>query len=72
MRNTQVADYTHLSNLIGGEVIRIKERTPEGWPQVEAYDRLLEYLAKEQLAVLEEKVALLRLLRTHDDDLPIG
>ena len=67
-----MADFTHMANLIGGEVIRIKERTPEGWPQVEAYDRLLTFLAEQQFAVLEEKTKLLRLLRTHDEDMPIG
>lgn len=71
-----MADFTHLMNIIQGEVIRIKERTPEGVPQLEAYDRLLAFLAEQQLAVLEDKVTLLRLLRKHQDDpdpdLPIG
>lgn len=67
-----MADFTHMSNLIGGEVIRIKERTLEGWPQVEAYDALLAFLADQEFSVLEEKTKLLRLLRTHDEDMPIG
>ena len=71
-----MADYTHLTNLIQGEVIRIKERNPEGYPQLAAYDALSDFLEKQRLAVLEDKVALLRLLRKHEDveepDLPIG
>jgi hypothetical protein len=71
-----MADFTHLMNLIQGEVIRIKERTPEGQPQLAAYDALSDFLEEQRLAVLEERVALLRLLKKHqsepEPDMPIG
>ena len=70
-----MADYTHITNLIGGEVIRIKERKPpEEWePRLEA---LYQFLMEQGRGVLMEKLRAAQELTGQSeeglDDLPIG
>jgi hypothetical protein len=50
-----MADYTHITNLIGGEVIRIKERKPpEEWEH--RLEDLYQFLMEQGRNVLMEKL----------------
>lgn len=50
-----MADYTHLSNLIQGEVIRIFERRPPAEWEAEL-EKLIIYLSDERQKVIIEKI----------------
>ena len=52
-----MVDFIHLSNLIQGEVLRIKERrSPEA--QEGAYEAMIQFLADQRQTVIIEKLKL--------------
>lgn len=57
-----MADYTHLTNLIQGEVIRIQERRPLA-QQEEALQAMLDFLGEQVISVTITKLKVTGALR---------